>query len=143
MFIGEYQHSLDDKGRLAVPVKFRARLSKGLVVTRGIDACLSLYPKAEWETLAKKLAALPTSQANTRAFARLLLSGAMDVVPDKQGRITIPEYLRTYAGITKDAVIAGLYNRLEVWDTAAWTKYRTGTESAAGDIAERLGDLGV
>lgn len=143
MFIGEYQHAMDDKGRLAVPVKFRARLSKGLVVTRGIDACLSLYPKAEWDVLAKKLAALPTSQANTRAFARLLLSGAMDVVPDKQGRILVPEYLREYAGLGKEVVVAGLYNRLEVWNTAAWTKYRKSTEAAAGDIAEKLGDLGV
>src|SRR3954469_25468978 len=97
MFIGEYAHNLDDKGRLAIPVKFRTDLKKGAVVTRGLDNCLFLYTKAEWEKLAEKLATLPISQANSRAFARLMLAGAMDVEVDKQGRIILPEYLRTFA----------------------------------------------
>lgn len=143
MFIGEYQHTLDDKGRLAVPIKFRARLSKGIVVTRGLDTCLALYPKDEWAILAKKLSTLSVAQANTRAFARLLLAGAMDMVPDKQGRIVIPEYLREYAAIKKNVIVAGLYNRMEIWNDTTWKTYRKGTESSAQDIAEKLGDLGV
>jgi len=143
MFIGEYQHTIDEKGRLAVPAKFRSRLSKGAVVTRGLDNCLFLYPKQEWEKLAAKLAALPISQANTRAFSRLMLAGAMDVEIDKQGRMLLPEYLRNYAAMKKKVIVAGLYTRLEIWDEDIWTKYKAGTELKSGDIAEALGDLGV
>lgn len=143
MFIGEYHHNLDEKGRLAVPTKFRSDLAKGAVVTRGLDNCLFLYTKDEWQKLADRLAALPISQANTRAFARLMLAGAMDVDIDKQGRVVLPDYLRQYAGIAKKAVITGLYNRLEIWDEAAWEKYKEGTEKNSGDIAEAMGNLGV
>ncbi|MBI2459478.1 MAG: division/cell wall cluster transcriptional repressor MraZ [Parcubacteria group bacterium] len=143
MFIGEYSHNLDDKGRVAVPVKFRARLKGGAVVTKGLDNCLFLYTKKEWQELAGKLAKLPISQANTRAFARLMLAGAMDVDFDNQGRITLPEYLRKFAGLKKNLTIAGLYDRLEIWDQAAWHKYKQGTEKKSADIAEALGELGV
>jgi MraZ protein len=143
MFIGEYKHNIDEKGRLAVPAKFRARLKVGAVVTRGLDNSLFLYPKKEWEQLAAKLSALPISRANTRAFSRLMLSGAMDATLDSQGRIMIPEYLRTYAHISKKTVITGLYNRLEIWDEVTWEKYKTATEKDSGEIAEALGELGV
>lgn len=143
MFIGEYQHNIDEKGRLAVPVKFRVELQKGAVVTRGLDNCLFLYPQKDWEALANKLAKLPISQANTRAFARLMLAGAMDCDIDKQGRIMLPDYLRKYAGVRKKVVVAGLYNRLEIWDEEAWEKYKASTEKRGGDIAEALGELGV
>jgi MraZ protein len=143
MFIGEYHHHLDEKGRLAVPVKFRRELAKGAVVTRGLDNCLFLYTKIEWQKLADKLAALPISQANTRAFARLMLAGAMDVEIDGQGRAVLPEYLRQYAAIKKKVVVTGLYNRLEIWDETAWDKYKLGTEKNSGDIAEAMGSLGV
>lgn len=143
MFIGEYSHTLDDKGRLAVPVKFRRDLSKGAVVTRGLDSCLFLYTKAAWEKLAGKLASLPVSQANSRAFARLMLAGAMDVDLDKQGRIILPEYLRAFAGLKKDTVVAGLYDRLEIWDSAAWVAYKKTTEAESNAIAERMAELGV
>ncbi len=143
MFIGEYNHNVDDKGRMAIPVKFRRELNKGAVVTRGLDNCLFLYTKTEWEKLAEKLAALPISQSNTRAFSRLMLAGAMDVELDKQGRVILPEYLRTFAGIKKSLVIAGLYNRLEIWDTDVWNKYKNQTEAESGAIAERMGELGV
>ena len=143
MFIGEYQHNLDEKGRLAIPAKFRQLLTKGAVVTRGLDNCLFLYTKAEWKKLADKLATLPISKANTRAFSRLMLAGAMDVDIDKQGRMLIPEYLRKYAAMNKSVVIAGLYNRLEIWDEAQWQSYKKGTETKSGDIAEALGELGV
>ena len=143
MFIGEYSHNLDDKGRVAVPSKFRVRLSKGAVVTRGLDNCLFLYTKDEWQKMAEKLAALPISQANSRAFARLMLAGAMDVELDKQGRIILPEYLRQFAQIKKEVVIAGLYNRLEIWDQVIWSKYKGQTESQSSEIAERMAELGV
>lgn len=143
MFIGEYQHNIDTKGRLAIPAKFRQALGKGAVVTRGIDKCLFLYTATEWKKLAEKLVALPISQKNTRAFARLMLAGAMDGKPDRQGRIIIPEYLRTYAQVDKKVVVAGLYNRLEIWDSEAWESYKTTTEQQAEGIAEKLGELGI
>ncbi|MSR84977.1 transcriptional regulator MraZ [Candidatus Uhrbacteria bacterium] len=143
MFIGEYHHTLDDKGRLAIPIKFRAALSDGAVVTRGLDHSLFLYTKSEWEILAAKLASLPMGQADTRAFARLMLAGAMEVEVDKSGRVNIPEYLRTYASLKKDSVVVGLYNRLEVWDEATWKAYASKTEAQGNDIAERLTSLGV
>lgn len=144
MFIGEYRHSIDEKGRLAVPTKYRELLRAGAVVTRGLDRCLFIYPMAAWQELAGRLAQLPLSKANTRSFARFLLAGAMDVEIDKQGRIIVPEYLRSFAGIQKTVVVTGLYNRLEVWDVDAWEQYRKSAEQGSTDIAETLGaDLGV
>ncbi|MBU0731314.1 division/cell wall cluster transcriptional repressor MraZ [Patescibacteria group bacterium] len=143
MFIGEYSHNLDEKGRLAIPIKYRGDLAKGAVVTRGLDNCLFLYPKAEWDKLAKKLSELPISKANTRAFARLMLAGAMDVELDKQGRIVVPEYLRTYAGMKKKLVVTGLMNRMEIWDEDKWNAYKKSTEADSSDIAETLGEIGV
>lgn len=143
MFIGEYHHSLDDKGRLAIPVKFRGAFKSGAVVTRGLDTCLFVYPRKDWEVLADRLAKLPISKANTRAFARMMLAGAMEMDIDKQGRVIVPDYLRGYAGFKKNVVVTGLYNRLEIWDLTRWETYRKGTESSSTDIAEALGDLGV
>lgn len=143
MFIGEYNHNLDTKGRLAIPAKFRSMLKKGAVVTRGIDNCLFLYSKTEWEKIAKKLSQLPISQAKARAFSRLMLAGAMDVDFDNQGRIMLPEYLRSFAGLSKKTIVAGLYDRLEIWDEEAWGKYKEGTEKESAQIAEALGELGV
>ncbi|MBU1132597.1 division/cell wall cluster transcriptional repressor MraZ [Patescibacteria group bacterium] len=143
MFIGEYNYSVDEKGRIAIPAKFRAALSKGAVVTRGLDNCLFVYTKTEWTLLAEKLSALPIGQANSRAFSRLMLAGAMDVKPDKQGRVMLPDYLRKFADVKKKVVIAGLYNRLEIWDEERWDSYKKETEKASNDIAEKLGDLGV
>ena len=143
MFIGEYNHNLDNKGRLAVPVKFRDDLKKGAVVTKGLDGCLFLYTINEWKILAEKLSKLPISQSNTRAFARLMLAGAMDVQIDKQGRVVLPDYLRKYAMLKKKIIVNGLYNRLEIWDENNWEKYKKITEKESGDIAEKLGELGV
>ena len=143
MFIGEYSHNLDDKGRLAIPAKFRNQLKKGAVVTRGLDNCLFLYTKPEWEKLADKLATLPISQANSRAFSRLMLAGAMDVEVDKQGRVILPEYLRRFAGLKKEVVLAGLYSRIEIWDSEQWNIYKSQTEKESGSIAERMAELGV
>ncbi|HKK54395.1 MAG TPA: division/cell wall cluster transcriptional repressor MraZ [Patescibacteria group bacterium] len=143
MFIGEYNHNLDSKGRLAIPAKFRASLKKGAVVTKGLDNCLFLYSKEQWQKMAEKLASLPTSQAKARAFARHMIAGAMDMEFDSQGRITLPEYLRNFADLNKKTIIAGLYNHLEIWDEEAWNKYKKKAEKNSNDIAESLGDLGV
>ncbi len=143
MLLGEYTHSIDQKGRVAVPAKFRSKISSGAILTRGLDNCLFLFGEKEWQALAEKLIALPLAQANSRAFTRLMLAGAMDVEIDTQGRILVPEYLRTYAGLGKQVVIAGLYNRIELWDAEAWAKYKQKTESQSQEIAEKLSDLGI
>ncbi len=143
MFIGEYNHNLDDKGRLAIPAKFRAILKKGAVVTKGLDNCLFLYSKEQFEKIAQKFATLPISQAKARAFSRHMLAGAMDVDFDNQGRITLPEYLRQFSSLKKGVIIAGLYNHLEIWDEGAWRRYKQAAEQNSNSIAEELGDLGI
>jgi MraZ protein len=134
---------MDGKGRLAVPVKFRSSLMSGAVVTRGLDACLFLYPAREWQRLAERLAGLPLVQANTRAFARLMLAGAMEATLDRQGRLMVPEYLRRYAKLGRRIVVAGVGSRLELWDALSWEAYREGAEENSGAIAEGLRELGV
>ncbi len=143
MFIGEYQHSVDSKGRVAIPVKFRRTLGAGAIITRGLDRCLFLFGLKEWKVLAQKLNSLPIAQANSRAFSRLMLAGAMDAQLDKQGRILIPDYLRVYAGLKKQIVVAGLYTRVEIWNIEHWKKYKSKTESSSDEIAEKLGELGI
>lgn len=143
MFIGEYSHNLDSKGRVAVPAKFRNMLEKGAVVTKGLDNCLFLYPKNKWEEIAQKFANLPISQAKARAFARHMLAGAMNVEFDNQGRINLPEYLRKFANLKKETIIAGLFDRLEIWNQEAWNKYKAAAEKDSGEIAEALGEMGV
>lgn len=143
MFIGEYSLTIDEKGRLSVPVKFRNDLKGKAVVTRGLDNSLFLYTMPEWRRLAEKLANLPISKANTRAFSRLMLAGAMDCDLDKAGRIVLPDYLREFAKIEKKVVVAGLYNRLEIWSEDLWIKYKKHTEKDSTDIAEQLGEIGV
>ncbi len=143
MFIGEYNHNLDSKGRMAIPAKFRNLLKKGAVVTKGLDNCLFLYPKEKWEEMARKFADLPISQSKARAFARHLLAGAAQVEFDNQGRITLPDYLRQFAGLKKKVIVAGLYDRLEIWDEANWNKYKKDAEKDSSNIAEALGEMGV
>ncbi|HDZ54675.1 MAG TPA: transcriptional regulator MraZ [Candidatus Nealsonbacteria bacterium] len=143
MFIGEYTYSIDEKKRLAIPAKFRQLLGKQAIITRGLDSCLFLYPNKEWRTLALKLSKLPLAQADARGFARLMLTGAMDAKLDSLGRILIPDYLKRYGQLTKKVVIAGVYNRIEIWDEKKWQEYKKKTEMAVGDIAERLKELGV
>jgi MraZ protein len=143
MFIGEYSHTIDQKGRMAVPSKMRTQLGSGAVVTRGLDTCLWVFPKKEWEKLALKLSSLPLSDANSRAFSRLMLAGAMEVEFDSQGRALLPGYLREYAGLSKNAVVAGLYNRLEIWDETKWQNYKAKTEKETDAISQAMSDLGV
>ena len=143
MFIGEFQHNIDLKGRIALPAKFRSKITGGAIITRGIDKCLFVFTGKDWEVLAQKLIALPLSQANSRAFVRLMLSGAADVELDSQGRILIPDYLRKYAGLNKEAKVTGVYNRMEIWDTTNWNEYKSKTEGQSEEIAEKLGELGI
>lgn len=143
MFIGEYNHNIDPKGRLAIPSKFRAILKVGAVVTRGLDKCLFLYSKEQWQIIAEKLANQPFNKSKVRAFSRLMLAGAVEAEFDRQGRIVLPEYLRKYAGLSKKAVVAGLYNRVEIWNEKSWTKYSQQAEKNSEKIAEELEGLGI
>ena len=143
MFIGEFSHTVDAKGRVALPVKFRNELKKGLVVTKGLDTCLWIYTRSEWNELAKKLAALPISQSKNRSFVRLMLAGAMDVELDSQGRINMPKYLLDYAKLSKRAIVAGLYNRLEIWDEKEWDRYKKQMEKESTEIADSLNELSI
>ena len=137
-FIGEYNHSLDSKGRLAIPAKFRSSLKKGAVVTKGLDGCLFMYTEKEWNKWVAKLSEMSTSQGKSRAFARLMLAGAMPVRIDVQGRINLPKYLIDFAKLKNNVVIAGLMNRLEIWDEKTWDKYKKQTEPESEKIAEEL-----
>jgi MraZ protein len=143
MFIGEYKHTIDSKKRLAIPSKFRKELKEKAIITRGLDQCLVLYPIKEWEKMSKKLENLPTSQIEARNFARIMLSGASEVEFDKLGRILIPDFLKNYAFLKKNAAILGISNRIEIWDEEKWQEYKKKTEMVVGDIAEKLKELGV
>ena len=143
MFLGEYIYTIDDKKRLAIPANFRQVLGKKAVVTKGLDNCLFLYPLKEWQKLAQKLSKLPISQSDARGFVRMMLSGAMEVNIDNLGRILLPDYLKEYAGLKKKVIVAGLFNRIEVWDEDIWKLYQEKTEKEVGDMAERLKELGI
>ncbi len=143
MFIGEFQHNIDVKGRMAIPAKFRQQLGAGAIITRGLDQCLFLYPIKAFEELSGKLSKLPLAQADARAFARLMLSGAMDVELDNLGRILVPDYLKSYAVLQKKVVVTGVYDRMEIWDEQKWLEYKDKVEGEAGDITERLKELGL
>lgn len=143
MLIGEYKHNLDDKRRLAIPSKFRKELGKGAILTRGLDNCLFIFPSKFWAPFAEMLAGLSLAKKETRSFARLFLSGATEVEFDSLGRILVPENLAEYAGINKQVVVAGLFNRLEIWDEGKWAKYRSDLEKNSDSIAEKLGELGL
>jgi len=136
MFLGEFVHTTDDKGRITIPARFRAELASGLVVTRGIDRCLAIYPLSEWEKLAEKVSALPVTDRRARAFRRLVFANAADAVPDKQGRIVIPPRLREYAGLSDEVVITGLNNYIELWNPRTWNKERERVEIDDADIEE-------
>lgn len=143
MLIGEYRHSIDNKKRLAIPAKMRKDLGEQAVLTKGLDSCLFIYPKAEWEKLVEKLAALPTGSAANRSFQRFMLSGASEVDLDQLGRVLVPDYLKEYAKLQKNAVIVGVHSRIEIWDESTWNEFKKKTESNADELAEKLGALGV
>jgi MraZ protein len=141
MFLGEYTHTIDDKGRITIPAKFRGELAAGLVVTRGFDQNLMVFPYQEWESLATKVAERPLGDESVRAFRRRVFSGAVDLEPDRQGRIIVPQYLRDFAGIDGEVVITGMFNYIELWSAEAWQSVRESIED--NNDARRWEDLGV
>ena len=143
MFIGEFRHNLDDKGRLQIPVKWRSKLASGAVITKGFDGSLSFYPVDQWEEIAQKLATLPQSEPNARAYVRQTLAGAVDSELDKLGRVVIPGYLREYASLKKQVILAGLHDHLEIWDVDAWNKYVSAIDPNTNDFGASLRDLGI
>ncbi|HET7519941.1 MAG TPA: division/cell wall cluster transcriptional repressor MraZ [Candidatus Limnocylindria bacterium] len=140
---GEFRHALDDRGRVAVPARFRGRMAAGATLARWLDRCLGLFPQDEWDELASKLRSLPLTNARAREFARFMSSGAVEVELDRQGRVLVPAYLREYAGIEGDVVVVGALDRLELWAPSAWQPYRAKIEDEPEALAEHLADLGI
>lgn len=143
MFLGEYEHTLDEKKRISLPKSFRQGLGKKMVMTRGLDNCLFVYPLRGWEKVAAKLETLSFAQADTRGFNRFILSGAAEVEVDGAGRILIPEHQRQFAGLKKNVVFAGVSDRVEVWDAGKWNEYKARIEKQADALAEKLGEIGA
>jgi MraZ protein len=143
MFLGEYSHTIDDKGRLTIPAKFRDELESGVVITRGLDGCLWAYGRSEWDALADKIGQLPTTNPAARNFSRFMFSSAFDSIPDRQGRILLPQKLRDYAGIQDETVIIGVKNKLEIWNPAKWADVVANVEQGTEDIVAQLQDLGI
>ena len=138
MFLGTHTPRLDDKGRLILPAKFRDELSDGLVITRFQERCLAIWPVLRSSRMAETVRNASSSQQRVRDYQRMLASGASDETPDKQGRITIPQHLRSYAGLDKDCVVVGAINRVEVWDAAAWEQYSAEKESAYAELNDTV-----
>ncbi|SIT00096.1 MraZ protein [Alicyclobacillus vulcanalis] len=139
--MGEYEHSLDSKGRLTIPAKFREGLGDSFIVTRGLDQCLFAYPLDEWRTLEQKLKSLPMTRSDARAFVRFFFSGASECEVDKQGRILLPPKLREYAKLEKECTLIGVSNRVEIWNTGVWEHYSSDAERSFAEIAENLVDF--
>src|SRR5690606_31981557 len=133
MFMGEYQHSVDEKGRMIIPAKFRDALGSGFIITRGLDHCLFVYPAAEWQLLEQKLKSLPLMKSDARAFTRFFFSGATECELDKQGRVNIPPNLREHAKIEKETVVIGVSNRVEIWSKDKWEAYAMQSEDSFND----------
>lgn len=141
MFMGEHQHTLDGKGRIFMPARFREELGERFVITRGLDNCLFAYPAAEWDNLEQKLKALPFTRSDARAFMRFFFSGASECEFDKQGRVLIPNNLRDHAKLQKDAVVIGVSTRVEIWSREVWQQYSEQAEQSFEDIAEKIMDI--
>lgn len=143
MFIGEYQHSTDAKGRIIVPSRFREELGFKFILTKGLDNCLFIYPMDEWKVFEEKLKQLPLTSKDARAFVRHFFSGAVECEIDKQGRITIPQNLRDHAKIEKEVVTIGVSTRVEVWDKEEWERYNDDADLSYDNIAEKMAELGI
>lgn len=143
MFMGEYAHNIDVKGRLIMPAKFREQLGERFVVTRGLDKCLFVYPMSEWEILAAKLRELPLTKKDARAFSRFFLSGAVECELDKQGRINLPQNLLKYSLIEKETTIVGVSSRIEIWAQSEWETFFDEAEESFAEIAEQMSDFNL
>jgi MraZ protein len=142
MFLGEFNHTVDDKGRMIIPARFRPDLAQGLVVTRGLDGCLALYPNAEWEELAQKVNALPLTDRRARDFRRFMFGSASEAVPDRQGRVLIPAYLWEYASVDGEVTVVGMNTYIEIWNPETWQTMRQGVETDDENV-ERWAELGI
>ena len=143
MLLGEYEHTLDPKGRLAMPAKLRENLGTNFIITKGLDGCLFVYDMEQWRLMENKLASLPVSMKKVRDFTRFLFGGACEAECDKQGRVLLPLSLRRHAHLEKDAVIVGVGNRAEIWDAQTWNNYNAACADDVNELAEQLADLGI
>jgi MraZ protein len=143
MFFGRFGHTLDDKGRLTIPAKYRNTLATGVVITRGLDRCLYVYPSSEWGQISERIQQLSQMKKDARSFVRFLFAEATDSIPDKQGRVLIPAFLREYADLSDDVIVAGSYNRLEIWNPDAYQQENSRLEQDADALAEQLSELGI
>ncbi|HCC59973.1 MAG: cell division/cell wall cluster transcriptional repressor MraZ [Candidatus Staskawiczbacteria bacterium RIFOXYC1_FULL_37_43] len=143
MLIGQYEHTIDSKKRLALPAKFRGELGDKVIVTRWMEGCLAVFTEKEWKIVSDKIVNLTMTQAEARSFTRMMLAGAMEISLDKLGRILVPDYLKEYADLKKNVVICGLSNRLEIWDSAKWETYKQKAEKGVDEIVSKLGGLGI
>lgn len=141
--MGEYQHNIDEKGRMIVPAKFRNGLGDRFVLTRGLDNCLFIYPMEEWEILENKLKNLPLTKKDARSFTRFFFSGAVECELDKQGRISVPQTLRSYSKLEKECIVIGVSNRVEIWSKSTWDEYAIESEESFEEIAENLMDFDI
>jgi MraZ protein len=143
LFYGEYQHTVDSKGRVIIPSRFREGLGESFILTKGLDDCLFAYSRDEWSNLEAKLKTLPLSSKDARAFIRFFFSGAAECEVDKQGRILIPQNLRDYARLDKDIYIIGVSTRVEIWEKTKWESYSSNENLSADKIAEKMEQLGI
>ena len=143
MLIGEYLHTLDTKKRLSLPAKFRKEVGRKVVITRGLDSCLFMFPQKAWEKIAAKISDRPVGAADTRGMSRFLLAGAVETEVDQAGRILIPEYLKDFAQLKSRVVLAGVSDRVEIWNEKTWEEYKRRIERSADQMAQTLGDLGI
>jgi len=143
MLIGEYLHTLDPKKRLSLPSKWRKELGKKVIVTHGLDHCLFVYSLKEWAGISDKIASLPWGAADTRKLSRFFLSGATEVEVDSAGRILVSERQKAFAGLDTKVILAGVHDRVEIWNEEKWNSYREDTESEADALAEKLGEVGA
>ncbi len=143
MLIGEYKHTIDNKRRLSIPAKFRKELGRKMIITRGLENCLFIYPEKKWEEIMKKWEDAPTTQSKFRSFFRIMIAGAMEVSLDQLGRILVPDYLAKYAGLKKEVAICGLSNKLEIWDVKKWEDYKKKAEKDIDKVSETLEGIGI
>ena len=143
MLIGEYLHTLDGKKRISLPSKFRKEVGRKVVITRGLDACLFMFSQKAWEKIAEKVSNLPVGQADTRGMSRFLLAGAVETEVDSAGRILIPDFLKEFAGLKSRVILAGVSDRVEIWNDKTWEEYKRRIEKGADQMAQTLGDLGI
>ncbi|MDD2935080.1 MAG: division/cell wall cluster transcriptional repressor MraZ [Candidatus Pacebacteria bacterium] len=143
MLIGEYTHSIDPKKRVSLPAKFRKEVGKKVIMTHGLDNCLSIYTLKEWEKISEKLSGLSMGQADQRSFNRFMLAGAVETEVDSVGRVLVPDFLKDYAKLKTKVVLTGVYNHIEIWDEKMWRIYKQKIENQADALAEKLGEIGV